>query len=112
MVVVIAVFGLLAGATAMSFLSNRKKQNTALAQTQMITMLRRLQSAALSARNLPDGKSASMYVLKISRLQPSKHSNHLCLSQSRILLFTITKKRHSCSTSKQTKHSYHNNHFY
>lgn len=65
MVVVIAVFGLLAGGVTISFMSSKKKQNAVLGQGQMVTMFRRLQGSALSARNLPDGKSASMYVLKI-----------------------------------------------
>jgi prepilin-type N-terminal cleavage/methylation domain-containing protein len=65
MVVVVAVFGLLAGGATISFMISKKKQNTVILQSQTVTLLRRLQSAALSSKDLPDGKSAGMYVLKI-----------------------------------------------
>lgn len=56
------------------FNSQRPNRNQKIAQNEMVTNIRKVQSYALSSRNLPTGQAAQYYVLKFDTAQPTKYT--------------------------------------
>ncbi len=64
MLVVLAIFGLLATMVVANYAGLRGPRNLKISQNELISSIRKYQSYTLSARNLPNGNPAKFYILK------------------------------------------------
>ncbi len=65
MLVVIAIMGVITGAVIANYAAQRQPRDLKIAQSQLVSKLRQLQSYTLSARNVNGQAAAQYYVLKI-----------------------------------------------
>ena len=66
LLVVISILGILATVVIVNFAGQRDPRNLKIAQSQLVTDIRKVQSYSLSGKILPNGQSAQFYLLKIN----------------------------------------------
>lgn len=66
LLVVISILGILATVVIVNFAGQRDPRNLKIAQSQLVTDIRKIQSYSLSGKILPNGQSAQFYLLKIN----------------------------------------------
>lgn len=74
LIVVMGIIGMLSAFIVTGFNSQRPSRNQKIAQNELVTNIRKVQSYALSSRNLPNGQAAQYYVLKFDTAQPTRYS--------------------------------------
>jgi len=73
LIVVISIIGMLSGFIVTGFNGQRPVRNQKIAQNEMVTNIRKVQSYTLSSRNLPNGQAAQYYILKFDTAQPTRY---------------------------------------
>jgi prepilin-type N-terminal cleavage/methylation domain-containing protein len=74
MLVVISILGLFAAAVMANFAAQRGPRNLRIAQNELVTNIRKVQSQALASRNSSlSGKAVKYYVLQFDRTNPSQY---------------------------------------
>ncbi len=74
LIVVLAIMGLLIGAVIANYAGQRSPRNLRIAQNELVTNIRKLQSYTLSARDLPSNGPAEYYVMKIDTATPALYT--------------------------------------
>ncbi len=73
LIVVIGILGVLATALTINFAATRGPRNLKIAENQLVTNIRKIQSYTASSRNIPGGGPAKYYVLKFSLTTPGRY---------------------------------------
>lgn len=73
MMVVLAIFGLILGVIVIDFASQRPNRDMKIAQNELITNIRKVQSYSLLSTNLGSQKSAQFYVIKFDQSFPDRY---------------------------------------
>jgi prepilin-type N-terminal cleavage/methylation domain-containing protein len=73
LLVVISVMGILALMVIANMAGQRTNQKIKIAQNELVTNLRMLQSNALSSKPLPSGQQVQYYILKIDTSKPNEY---------------------------------------
>mgnify|MGYP001194382242 CR=1 FL=1 len=73
LLVVIAIMGILVGFMIVNLGQQRGPRNLRIAQNQLVTDLRKIQSHTLSSRVLPNGQPVQFYLIKIDINQPDRY---------------------------------------
>ncbi len=74
LMVVVAIMGLLAGAMVLNLNGQRASRDLKIAQSQLVTNIRKIQSYTLSSRITPTGQAVQYYVMKFDPAQPNQYS--------------------------------------
>ena len=74
LLVVISIMGILMSVIVANIAGQRDHQKLRIAQNEMVTNIRKLQSYTLSSRTLPNGKSAQYYILKMDIATPDRYT--------------------------------------
>ena len=74
LIVVIGILGLLLSAVIANYAGQRVPRNLRIAQNELVTNLRKVQSYTLSSRNLPGNQAAQYYVLKFDTSTPGRYN--------------------------------------
>ena len=74
LLVVISIMGLIAGSVIANYAGLRPQRNLGIAENELVTNLRKIQSYSLSSRNAPNGQSVEYYIMKINTASPSSYT--------------------------------------
>ena len=74
LLVVMSIMVLLAAAFTINLAGQRSSRDLNIAQNELISNLRKIQSSTLSSRLLPSGKTAQYYLLKIDLTKPTQYT--------------------------------------
>jgi len=73
LLVVISIMGLLSMAMIANLAGQRVSRNIKIAQNELVTNIRKIQSFTLSSRNLPNNQAVQYYVLKFDLATPTQY---------------------------------------
>lgn len=74
MLVVIAIMAILATVLVLNLAGQRAKRDVQIAENELVSNIRQIQSSTLSARTLPSGLSAQYYFLKLDLAKPGQYT--------------------------------------
>ena len=74
LLVVVAIMGMLVGYMVINLGQQRGARNLKIAQNQLVTDLRKIQSYTLSSRVLPNGQPVQYYLIKFDFNQPDRYT--------------------------------------
>ncbi len=74
LLVVLSVMGILITLIVANLAGQRSNQKLKIAQNELVTNFRKLQSFTLASRNLPDGQSVQYYILKFDLSKPDRYT--------------------------------------
>lgn len=74
LIVVVAIMSVLAGAMVLNLAGQRSNRDLKLAQSQLVSNLRKIQSYTLSSRLLPSGQTAQYYAMKFNTSTPDRYT--------------------------------------
>jgi type II secretory pathway pseudopilin PulG len=73
LMVVVTIMMLMLSAMILNLNAGRSARNLTIAQNQLVSNLRKIQSYTLSGRNLSSGLAADFYILRVDSLYPSQY---------------------------------------
>lgn len=74
MLVVLAIMAILASVLVLNLAGQRGKRDVQIAENELVSNIRQIQSNTLSARTLPSGQSAQYYFLKFDLQKPGQYT--------------------------------------
>ena len=73
LLVVLSIMALIAGSVIASYAGQRPNRNLHIAENELVTNIRKVQSYTLSSRTLPNGQAPQFYILRFDTANPAQY---------------------------------------